>query len=761
MPGLASESPAAGRGAGVELLHVVVLGGLVVATPLCELLRRFPEFLWAHSVTPAALGVLVAGLLVLVPLPLLSVVWLLRTARTVPVLASLLGIGLPTGALVLQLSVRFEFGGWWVLLTATALGIVSSLAYQRWRGLRRYLAMLLLVTVLAPGRLLYATLATDTLGDGAQSVELGRTGSRAPVVFVIFDELPMISLLAGAERWDERNFPNFARLAATAHSFTNVRSVDTGTLAAVPAILTTSKPEARQAPTLANFPRNLFTLLGGDHRLWAVEPATALCPVELNSWHGADKDLHWPALTADLWVLWKSVTVPAPWAEALPEAGSAWRDFTLHRKDGASVESSSQDEFADHYDRMRSDIKATRTRRGDVFRRFVATLATLGGSAAEPELHFVHTMLPHGPWIYLPSGASYFGSGSIRVGGRGKVWRDDPQIVALAYQRHLLQARFADRLLGELLDRLQSTARFDRSLIVVTADHGASFRPGQPPRDATGVNPAETLWVPLLIKEPGQSSGVIHRRAIETTVILPTVIDLLGIDAPWPLNVASALDLADAGTGRRELPEGATVAMAWKKKVFGVDLDLDPPLRMNRHADLIGERLEALPPAEKARLRLLKLEPGAVLDNRPQSGTRPVWITGILTGRDRPDDCCDLAFAVNGRIAAVQRSYASTSANFERFQTLLPESSLVAGANDLQVLVIAESAGGRRLLVPRWRDERGQLEYASEALAAQAHRIIVHGTIGDATPGASIDLVLPSSRVGYRVVDGKLVITDA
>jgi len=59
------------------------------------------------------------------------------------------------------------------------------------------------------------------------------------------------------------------------------------------------------------------------------------------------------------------------------------------------------------------------------------------------------------------------------------------------------------------------------------------------------------------------------------------------------------------------------------------------------------------------------------------------------------------------------------------------------------------------------RETGWQLEYASEALAAKAHGIIIHGTIGDATPGESIDLALPSSRVGYRVVDGKLMITDA
>ncbi len=699
-----SASPTVAHLAASRFLHVVVLVALAVATPLAELLRRFPEFLWSHGIGAAGVLALVAGLLCVLPLPLLLLPAIERARRRPPGLLTLIAVALPSAVLALQGLVGMGVTGWGAPVGAVALGASAGLLYVRWRRLRTYVGLLVLVALVAPARLVWSVATAGGSGEVGE-VELGRTGNRAPIVVVIFDELPMISLLIEGERWDTRNFPNFARLAATSHSFLRARSVSTATLVALPAMLTGERPKRRQPPTLESFPRNLFTLFGGDHRVWAVEPATELCPASINEWSDPAAAVDPAALASDLWILWRSVTWPAPWAEDLPETGSTWRDFgAAEGEESAPDELAPEgelDDFDRHYARLRTGSTVKQAARGDLFRRFVAELGSADPRTGEPELHFLHTMLPHAPLIYLPSGMRYSDGERPRTLGRGVTWSDEPEIVASAYQRHMLQVRYTDRLLGELLDRLEATAHFDRSLIVVTADHGASFRTGVARRGVGGAGPAENLWVPLLVKAPGQRHPEIHRRPVATTSMVPTMLDLLDIEAPWRLAARSALD-PEAPPLRELSADEVEAAFAWKRAIFGKEVRVDPPLRISRNADLIGREIDSLPIADEVTVELLTLKPGSTLEDRPETGARPVWVRGSLRRR-RSADCCEVAYAVNGRIVAVGRTLASASERLVRFQVLLPESSLQPGANLLEVFVVAESAGERRLLAPRRR----------------------------------------------------------
>ena len=72
---------------------------------------------------------------------------------------------------------------------------------------------------------------------------------------------------------------------------------------------------------------------------------------------------------------------------------------------------------------------------------------------------------------------------------------------------HLLQVGAVDRWLGELLEHLNDTGLHDRSLLVLTADHGVSFRPGDHARYATRTTFQDVLPVPLFIKAPFQQQG--------------------------------------------------------------------------------------------------------------------------------------------------------------------------------------------------------------------------------------------------------------
>jgi len=169
-----------------------------------------------------------------------------------------------------------------------------------------------------------------------------------------------------------------------------------------------------------------------------------------------------------------------------------------------------------------------------------------------PGLHFLHVMAPHRPWARLPSGrvrpVEEDAGVPHEVRETLRLPRD-PVLAQRLWRAHLLQVGYADRLLGRVLDRLRRTGMYDRSLVVVAADHGVSFRPGAPLRDVTAANVANVAPVPLFIKQPrGQHRGTnpVPARSID---VLPTILDSIGAATPPGVQGRSLLD-ADAGRTR-------------------------------------------------------------------------------------------------------------------------------------------------------------------------------------------------------------------
>ena len=153
---------------------------------------------------------------------------------------------------------------------------------------------------------------------------------------------------------------------------------------------------------------------------------------------------------------------------------------------------------AENEGRLARGAKASEPRRG--FSEFVHWIQPSDGLM----LYFMHTLVPHMPWIYLHSGKQYgpprFPHGISKKG----TWGSDRWETVQGFQRYLLQTQYADRLLGTLLGRLREVDLYDRSLIIVTADHGLSFWPNESRRIVGEKNQADILAVPLFVKLPHQ-----------------------------------------------------------------------------------------------------------------------------------------------------------------------------------------------------------------------------------------------------------------
>lgn len=151
-------------------------------------------------------------------------------------------------------------------------------------------------------------------------------------------------------------------------------------------------------------------------------------------------------------------------------------------------------------------------------------------------LVWVHLLPPHDPYV-VP--APFLGSIDAREDFRshaeltaipGFNARDSQAQLDRQRPRYDEAIRYVDARVGEFLDRLAADPVLREALIVVTADHGESFRHGYGSHGGLRL-PEEVIRVPLIIAGPGITPGVdIQLR--EQVDLVPTLAALLGSEPP-------------------------------------------------------------------------------------------------------------------------------------------------------------------------------------------------------------------------------------
>jgi arylsulfatase A-like enzyme len=106
---------------------------------------------------------------------------------------------------------------------------------------------------------------------------------------------------------------------------------------------------------------------------------------------------------------------------------------------------------------------------------------------------------------------------------------------------------FIDREIGQLLDALVETGRYDDTVIVVTSDHGDGFMEhGFISHSTTPYD--ELVRVPLIVKFPdSRHAGRRVDRQVRLVDLLPTLIDLVGGDPLLGIDGVSLLGLLSEG----------------------------------------------------------------------------------------------------------------------------------------------------------------------------------------------------------------------
>lgn len=672
-------------------VHLAVLWAFAFAQPLLDLLSKNAEFFVARGNESIDIVVFALGLTLLPPLAMLLVE--LVAVRISPALRGAIHFLLVAGlvaALALQILPTISASAAAAISIALLLGVVGAWAYRATKFVPA------LLSLLAPAPLLFLALflvfspvSELVFSDDEQLVAPVERADKAPIVMLVFDELPASALMNDRLEIDASKYPSFAELAKGSTWYRNTATVGASTTQAIPAMLSGELPTEDALPTASDYPANLFTLFGAEETTpTVVETATSLCPEELCTASSPESfGTRMGALIADTSVVSRYLLLPENLWYRLPAIDTAFSGFAGGGDEGTEEVGSEANAFQEIEDRTPE------------FDRFID-----GIQSTEKSLSFGHVQLPHSPYVFLPSGKRYPDAvpelGDIAPGDR---WIDDQRLVDQLQQRELLQIGYADLLLGQTIAKLKELGIWESAMFVVASDHGASFTAGGFRRSPTTENLHAIGNVPLFVREPGQTRAAVDDAPICTTQLLTLIAD--GLEAELPI------EPTECGTTVRiygpEDPEGVATSFAdWEVarddlvkrlgSVFGHGRGWNSVYRWGPAANLIGN-----PPARVSAdsgVGRVVLTNGARLDDVDlASKVIPAMVDGKLIDSDVSAGDF-LAVSVNGTVAAT--SYAHDVNGVLAFMAVVPPRYLSDGDNELEVFRVVSASGSQEQLEP-------------------------------------------------------------
>lgn len=647
--------------------------------PVLDLLGRNAEFFLARRSAKTEVVIMALTAVVVVPI----VVGLLgslpgRAGRAL----GLALIAFTTTSLALLYLARTGLPWWMSSLIAVGVGVGSTWAFVRLRPVRQAARYLVVAPVVMLGVFFFSMPVGDVLWE--PDIALGNPVAiedPAPIVMLVFDEFPVASLIEPDGDLQVDRFPNFARLAADGVWFRNAVTVEQQTEQSVPAMLTGRVPEDSLVPVAGQYPFNLFTALRSVYDLYVHESITQLCPRELCQGVPATAS----SLVGDVSVVAGHVLLPEPLTEDLPPIDRGWGDFAT-----AAGAFNAREEFREVLSKgPRAAIDATLE---DIE----------SAEVSRPALFYMHAIVPHHPWQFLPDGRNYPYIAATNPASVGGGWNDDEFLVAQSMQRHLLQVGYADYVLGEVIDSLEKRGIYDDAMVVVVADHGITIRPGvEHQRAITETTVGSIAAVPLFVKTPHGDGGTIDDRRALTIDILPTIADVIGASLPTDVEGVSLLGPAPDRTVTTTFgPRGnVTYGVSGDEKlevarsIFERFPDGDPwALRPLGTPDLAALKVDVEGLAS-SRLRSVIRESSLYRNVDTEAETIPARIGGTILGGAGNDTV--LAVAVNGVVGAVTRTYEVDGS--VSFLAMVSPDLLQDGENVIEVLEVTDGGDLLRL----------------------------------------------------------------
>lgn len=504
---------------------LVALGILAVVIPASETVAANQVFFAAHGVPALAWIVL----LVVVTVGAWLVLWgILLLGRR---LLSDRGFDILASAMTLVVT-WFLAGN---ILSRTVLAGVPALGPVI--GLVVAVALTLVARRVAMGTVLVAfagaaaalPLVMSVVGGQPESTAsayvFDDTEDRPSVLWIVSDEL-QYPLAFDSEGQVRPEFPNLSALAADSTTYTRAYAGANYTDYAVPAMLSGIADVAGAGPDRMQEVRAGIGIVPGLASEYAVVMESPIysfdCESEECASVGTDDGVgvveQYLAFAKDTAAIVGRTALAPPFSAMFPSLDGKWRDFW-----------SGGDEFGDNAE-------------GDSVGAVIAGLEQAQQTAPRnPVFAFWHTIRTHAPWVVDREGRQIYPARVPIVEGAHMIGAEADQTYTTDELKRLQRRLYADsavdfdRQLGELVSALKASGRYDDTMIIVTADHGATMteRADRRVGDDLVQRWSEVAHVPLVVKAPGQQVAAVVSEPRSTGQIAATVLAEAGAD-PGP-----------------------------------------------------------------------------------------------------------------------------------------------------------------------------------------------------------------------------------
>jgi uncharacterized membrane protein len=673
----------------IQSLHIITLWAFAVAQPVYDIFAQYPIFFIAHGSRPSDIILLAVCISLCIPCVIAVAAWMLgrinKTAHVViyNVLITLLAvitvlpllnkIQILSDALIISFAVLFSIG--------------FTVAYILSTNLKNLISVLSIAALIFPVYFIEFSPVRQLVSQRDITQQSGSQviGNPVPVVVIIYDEIPLASLMDENRRIDPVHYPNFHQFASDSYWFRNFTVHAPFTEYTVATMLTGRYSIENDVPlTSEAYPETLFTLLGSaGYRAVPIGIVEKLCPDaywDQTLYHAVPARRRIPVLIADMSMVYLHIILPPGLSAKLPAVDNDWNNF---------VSLTANNNLSDKL---------------SLEHQFIKSLAP----SFKPSLYVLKLHDIHNPWQKLPSGKSYtqdrnmpgyyqYRDRNVKLAGFGaKIWTDNEWLVAQGYQRHLLCVKSADATLGKLIDSLKKLDMYDDALIIVTSDHGCAFHPGQRNRGDKMIVRTDTLPVPFLLKLPRQREAVINDDNVEAVDVLQTIADIMDVTVPWDVEGRSAFD---RDTPPRDLKrfywrghrftfdaagEEKYESLNKKLAIFGSGMSRPNGLfQIGPYGDLVGQSPEDFD-LQRSLLEIAfneKPQFDNVDTNNPVFA--PCYISGSVLFSPSTDEPVHIAIGVNGNIEAVTQTYKEETSSHAEFFAIIPEESLKSGKNDI------------------------------------------------------------------------------
>jgi hypothetical protein len=244
-----------------------------------------------------------------------------------------------------------------------------------------------------------------------------------------------------------------------------------------------------------------------------------------------------------------------------------------------------------------------------------------------------------------------------------------------------------------MITRMQAAGLWDKSLVMITADHGISFEPGLVQRATDFSNPGQVTdlySIPMFIKMPLQKTGAVDDCAVTNLDLLPTLLEVTGVKTSLQMEGESLVD----NCPQRELRAMTTLK---ESRMLASSFEL-----VRARSDRYAQWLPREGPVQRIAGELSAQEIlGTTLKTVPSTGVVATWtsafssqfddikpgvtelaptfIFGTIDVRDNIPSTTDGLVLIDGKVAGVINELSGVGPGEIEYQVLLDYTLLTPG----------------------------------------------------------------------------------